>query len=186
MPLLSTARVALALGLIALGVGSLLWQAAAGAPSQEPMRVIVPTRAPTPVPTITVHVAGAVASPGVYRFAAGQRVLDAVEAAGGATVAADLDQMNLAAFLVDGQRVTVPERSSATPAPAAATAGPLDLNAATARELEDLPGIGPVTAARIVEHRERNGPFATPEQLRDLKLVNSATWEKIKDLVTVR
>ncbi|MCU0484029.1 MAG: ComEA family DNA-binding protein [Chloroflexi bacterium] len=153
---------------------------------------------------IAVDVGGAVAQPGVYRLAAGSRVADAIAAAGGYSprvdVSAASEQLNLAAVLADGERVRVPARGEA-PAPggagpggtgtggadspaATADGGPLDLNRATTAELEALPGIGPVTAARIIAARE-SAPFTSVDDLRARDLVGAATFAKISALVAV-
>lgn len=164
----------------------------------------VPTTTPTPASTaadeaphpLVVHVAGAVRSPGVYELDAAARVDDAVHAAGGPVGDADLDGLNLAAPLVDGQRVYVPVDGEIDPSsvPAgvptsgpdgAAASGPLDLNSATASELESLPGVGPATAAAIVEDRERNGPFATVDELDRVPGIGPAKLASLRDLVTV-
>jgi competence protein ComEA len=158
---------------------------------------------------IVVHAAGAVARPGVYRVAPDARVGDLLEVAGGVTPDADVDRLNLAAPLADGVRVYVPRRGEADPAPALAAdpgggpaggvAGPsggagaggagaggkLDLNTATAEQLETLPGIGPATAAAIIEHRERKGPFRSVDALLDVRGIGPAKLEQIRDAVRV-
>lgn len=154
---------------------------------------------------LVVHVAGAVQRPGVYRLPPGARVADAVAAAGGAKAQAWLDAINLAAPLADGVQVFVPARGQPAPAaawPPAATAGdgarggagvavggaaaPLDLNAADARALEALPGIGPSLAARIVEYRARHGPFRRVEDLLAVPGIGPRTLERLRPLVVVR
>ncbi len=157
------------------------------------------TAPPAPAPTTTVaagavvvHVAGAVAAPGVYELAAGARVVDGVAAAGGAVVEADVGALNLAAVLADGQRVYVPRLGEPvppdigpSPAPGSSVpAGPVDLNAATAAELDRLPGIGPATAQAIVEHRGANGPFVTVDDLEAVRGIGPAKLEVIRDQVT--
>jgi len=140
-----------------------------------------------------VHVAGAVVDPGVHEVAAGSRVIDAVDAAGGATSEADLDRLNLAAPVVDGQRIYVPvvggtvppEPPVPTPAATSPPAGPVDLNRAGIDELDSLPGIGPSTAAAIVEHRERNGPFGSVDDLEQVPGIGPAKLDAIRALVTV-
>lgn len=151
----------------------------------------------TEAPPITVHVTGEVAVPGVYVLAGGQRVDDAIRAAGGPTADADLDALNLAARLADGEKIVVPRRAPALAATAAAAptapalvtpataAGRVSLNRATAADLDQLPGIGPVTAQRILDYRARTGGFRRVEELREAKLVNASTYERIKELVTV-
>lgn len=144
---------------------------------------------------VTVHVAGQVTSPGVYRFSPGVRVVDAVRAAGGATQDADLNAINLAAMLDDGQQIYIPafgERppggaaaSSATTPGSSAPALPLDLNQATAEDLDILPGVGPSTALAIVTHRERNGPFASVEGLLEVPGIGPAKLAALAGLVTV-
>lgn len=149
---------------------------------------------------IVVEVAGAVVRPGVYTLPRGARVGDAIAAAGGYSprVAADQAslQLNLAAPLKDGQQVRVPSRDDAIPAPSAGGGGsgtglggsstaPLDLNRATAAELEGLPGIGPATAARILASRAER-PFATVDDLLERKLVSARVLEQIRPLVVVR
>ena len=144
---------------------------------------------------IVVEVGGAVERPGVYRLPAGSRVGDAITAAGGfapAVDAAAVDaQLNLAAVLRDADKVRVPARGDAVPGGSAgsggdspggaATTGPLDLNTATAAELDALPGIGPATAAKIIGAR----PFTSVEELVSRKVLGSATLAKIRALVTV-
>ena len=144
-----------------------------------------PTRAPDP--PIVVDVAGAVAHPGVYRLAAGSRIADALAAAGGATGDADLDALNKAAAVRDGQRIYVPRPGETVPAGSAGTEAQLkiDVNHATASELEALPGIGPTIAARIV--RSRGGhPFTRIEELQTRGLVTARVFADIKDMVTTR
>ncbi|MFM8530057.1 MAG: helix-hairpin-helix domain-containing protein [Ilumatobacteraceae bacterium] len=142
--------------------------------------------------TITVHVAGPVTSPGVYRLAAGSRVVDAVRAAGGATTSAELDSVNLASLVEDGQQIYVPTFGERPPGGASSTspsAGvrlPVDLNRATAEELDQLPGIGPTTAAAIVAHREEYGPFATTEGLLAVPGIGPAKLAALSGLITVR
>jgi competence protein ComEA len=139
---------------------------------------------------LVVDVAGAVRRPGVYHLAAGSRVGDAIEAAGGFAPTVDTQaaakDLNLAAALIDGQKVVVPTRGAATPADPAGTGagGLVDLNHASESELDALPGIGPVTAAKIIASRNER-PFSDPKELVDRKLVGQKTWEKLRDLVTV-
>jgi competence protein ComEA len=147
--------------------------------------------------SVVVHVAGAVAAAGVYELPGGARVVDGVERAGGSTPEADTSGLNLAAVLVDGQRVYVP-RVGETPPPVAepvagdgaavagstGPVGPIDVNAATAGELEALPGIGPATAAAIVQHREDQGPFASVDDLDAVRGIGPAKLAALGDLVT--
>jgi competence protein ComEA len=143
---------------------------------------------------VVVHVAGFVARPGVYALDPGARVDDAIRLAGGATPGADLDGLNLAAPVVDGQRVYVPEIGEIDAAevpPLSPTgdddppAGPLDLNLATADELETLPGVGPATASAIVDDRDRNGPFASVDDLDRVPGIGPAKLAALRELVTV-
>jgi competence protein ComEA len=152
-------------------------------------------RPPTTVAVIVVHVTGAVRAPGVYELSAGQRVADAIDAAGGALADADPNTLNLAAPVADGDRVAVPtaEETAAgavaapaghSPAAPAAGAGPVELNTATIAELETLPQIGPATAAAIVEFRQVNGPFATVDDLEAVPGIGPAKLAAIRELVT--
>jgi competence protein ComEA len=151
--------------------------------------VVEDTPAPTrsAEPPIVVDVAGAVAHPGVYRLAAGSRIVDALTAPGGATDDADPATLNKAAPVRDGQRIYVPRPGETVPAGSAGSDAQLkiDVNHATAAELEALPGIGPTTAARIV--RSRGGrPFARIEELQTRGLVTARVFADIKDMVTTR
>jgi competence protein ComEA len=140
-------------------------------------------------PTVVVHVAGAVAKPGVLLMPAGARVIDAVEGAGGALPDADLDRVNLAAKLVDGQRIVV-VKVGAFPATGAAGAiddpgALIDLNSATIAQLETLPGIGPSLAGAIVTERERRGGFRSVNELREVRGIGEARFADLRDRVTV-
>lgn len=171
-----------------LAVTALVWWNAPTAVPVPPAAVVVEESS-----TATVHVAGAVQHPGVVELPAGARVADAVAAAGGATVDADLDGVNLARPVTDGERILVPRRGEVTAsggtAPGAGSAwradGRLDLNLATAADLEELPGIGPVLAARIVDWRERHGPFTEVGQLREIPGIGERTFQNLADLVAV-
>ena len=145
---------------------------------------------PSPAVTLIVDVAGAVHQPGVYEFAEGDRVIDAIERAGGQMPKADLSLLNLAAPLVDGTQILVPKAvppGAVVPGGAApgSTSGLININSASATELESLSGIGEVLAATIVEYRDQNGPFATVDDLMDVSGIGPATLEEIRDQVTV-
>jgi competence protein ComEA len=139
---------------------------------------------------VAVHVAGRVRHPGLVRLAAGSRVLDAIRAAGGTAPGADLDAVNLARKLVDGEQVRIPARGQAATAapptgtPGAPAAGPLDLNTATAEQLDTLPGVGEVTAGRIVAYRSAH-PFTSVDELLEVPGIGQRRFEQLKDLVTV-
>ena len=174
----------------------------AGAPPAEPSTV-----APTPTPggLATVDAAGAVAHPGVYVVAAGGRVADVVTAAGGAVAGADLDRLNLAARVADGDRVYVPRRGEGAPpagvgsAGTAAAAGagpptgprvptpdaPLDLNLVDEAQLETLPGVGPAIARAVVAFRQRRGRFRSVDELIDVPGIGPAKLGTIRALVRV-
>lgn len=133
---------------------------------------------------LVVHVTGAVASPGVYRLPAGARVTDAVARAGGASGAALLEAINLAARLADGQQVVVPKRGvGGSPLALGGTAGesgPISLGTATAEQLESIDGIGPVTATRILEYRDEQGGLASVDQLDEVSGIGPATMESLR------
>lgn len=144
---------------------------------------------------VVVHVAGAVNAPGVLELPAGSRVGDAIAAAGGATADGDPNTLNLAAPLADGDRVAVPVLG-AVPVGAGADAGvsnaatgqpsgPVNVNSASAADLEGLPGVGPATAQAIVAHRETNGPFASVDDLEEVRGIGPAKLDALRDSVTV-
>jgi competence protein ComEA len=144
---------------------------------------------------LVVHVAGAVVAPGIHELGAGARVVDAVEAAGGLTADADAARINLAAPVADGARVYVVAVGEAAPPVAAggeptdggdaAPAGPVNINTADAAALDALPGVGPATAAAILEHRSKIGSFTSVDQLLDVPGIGEAKLEALRDLVTV-
>lgn len=136
---------------------------------------------------VVVHVTGAVGSPGVYRLPFGARVDDAVRRAGGALGGAAVDGVNLAARLADGQQVVVPERGASAVAAGVGSGtvggedGPISLGTASAERLEAIDGIGPVTAADIVEFREERGGLASVEQLDEVPGIGPATMEALRE-----
>jgi competence protein ComEA len=133
---------------------------------------------------VYVHVAGAVAAPGLYRLSAASRVVDAVAAAGGFASDADRTAVNLARPVVDGEQVVVPVEGAA-PAPDAAGDGRIDLNTATAAELDELPRIGEAMAQRIIQWREANGRFTSVEDLLAVPGIGDKMLETLRPLVTV-
>ncbi len=142
----------------------------------------------TPGAPILIHVAGAVAQPGVYTLQGGDRVEDAVSAAGGALPDAKLDEINLARRLRDGEQILVPGDAASGGAEAVATLVPgekLDLNVATAAQLDGLPGIGAAYAQRILDSRLVDGPFESVDDLRSRNVLPAATFDKISDYLTV-
>jgi competence protein ComEA len=145
---------------------------------------------PSPAVTLIVDVAGEVKQPGVYEFAEGDRVIDAIERAGGQLPKADLSLLNLAAPLTDGTQILVPKSGPpGAVVPGGGTVGSssglININSASATELETLSGIGEVLAATIIEYREQNGPFASVDDLMDVSGIGPATLEEIRDQVTV-
>jgi len=152
--------------------------------------VSLPTATPQP---LRVYISGAVVQPGVVTLSAGSLLVDALEAVGGAADDADLDGINLAAALADNQHVTVPRRA-ATPQPAIEVVAPVgaapvvilvDINTASAAELETLPHIGPAMAQRIIAYREAHGPFARIEDIQNVEGIGPTRYKDLASLITV-
>src|SRR5918999_2860638 len=137
---------------------------------------------------VVVHVAGAVRQPGLYELKEGQRIADAIARAGGATAKADTPAVHLAAPLADGMQVLIPSRvagaaGSAAAGPAAggaATGARVSLSSATAEQLDELPGIGPVTAQKIVDYRAKNGGFRSVDDLDAIPGIGPARVEQLR------
>lgn len=152
----------------------------------KPVTILAPTATPATAKQIKVYVSGAVYHTGVYTLQEGARVDDAIKAAGGPSVEADVTQVNLALRVRDEMQVHVPRVGEGDRRPTTTGSdAKINVNTASAEDLDKLPGIGPVTAARIVDHRSQKGNFEKIEDLRDLKLVSSSVFEKIKDRITV-
>jgi competence protein ComEA len=138
---------------------------------------------------LTVHVAGAVVKPGLYRLVEGSRVADALSRAGGATQDGILDDVNLASRLKDGQKVLVPRSNGNMTAPGAQEKSDgstlINVNTADEEELEKLPGVGPSLAKSIVEYRRRNGPFSTVEELDNVDGIGPKKLELMKEQVAI-
>jgi competence protein ComEA len=154
----------------------------------EPPAELVPTKPAAVAAVVVVHVAGAVRQPGLYKLKEGQRIADAIARAGGATAKADTAAVNLAAPLADGMQVLIPSRVAGAPGAAAggsAVSGArVSLSSATVEELDELPGIGPVTAQKIVDYRMKNGGFRSVDDLDAIPGIGPARVEQLRDLVT--
>ncbi len=158
------------------------------APAAPAAARAVPVAAPR-TPRLVVHVVGAVRHPGLYRLRDGSRVADAVARAGGATRKAELELVNLAAPVADGTQIVVPRRVAAasgslvTGGASETPAGPVHLNTATVEQLDGLPGVGPVTAQKIVDYRQKNGAFSSVDDLDAIPGIGSKRLEQLRELV---
>jgi competence protein ComEA len=189
----STALVAVCVALVVLVlVGQRLAQAGS---AREPEQAAAPLEPVADAPAravLVVHVVGEVRRPGLYRLREGARIADAVRRAGGARVGGDLAALNLAAPLVDGIQVLVPRRAAGAggSSSAGSTQGegtpiaPVSLSSATVDELDELPGIGPITAQKIVDYRAEHGPFASVDDLDAVPGVGPTRIEQLRELVT--
>ena len=195
MPFAVSRSTALVVVCVALALLALVGQrlARAGA-AQEPEAVatrLEPVAAAPARAALVVHVVGEVRRPGLYRLRDGARIADAVRRAGGARRGADLAALNLAAPLVDGVQVLVPARAPAGAPPQASSpsgdeglSGPVSLSSATIEELDELPGVGPITAQKIVDYRTEHGPFASVEDLDAVPGIGPTRIEQLRELVT--
>lgn len=178
--------------LFGLFLAALIWIV-----SRNPSGEAVTLRpAPTERPVI-VHITGAVPRPGVYALPEGSRVQDAIAAAGGFLAEAERTNINLAAFLIDGEKLDIPFVEGGSPVlptpvennpvlPGSSSSTELiDINTASSAELETLPGIGPTTAQKIIEYRQTNGLFVSIEDIINVSGIGPGLYERIKDLITV-
>lgn len=178
-------QIVVVIAALAIAIFAGLWYGV-GAPEAIPLDVTATTGAPkVEVASVTVHVSGEVLHPGLVEVPVPARVADVVAAAGGATPAADLGTMNLAAPVGDGEHVVVPNQGESPSPSSDATSDEVHLNRATASELEALPGIGPVLAARIVAHREENGPFGVVEDLLDVVGIGESKLAEVRGVIRV-
>jgi competence protein ComEA len=156
--------------------------------------VVTQVRAPAPASRapaklLVVDVAGAVRRPGLYRLREGSRIDDAIASAGGPTAKAQLDTVNLAAPIADGEQIVVPKRGPGGVAAVSSSAAgsspssPLDLNSATLEQLENLPGVGPVTAQKILDYRQKHGAFHSVDELQGVPGIGPAHMAQLKGLV---
>jgi competence protein ComEA len=176
------AAVVILVALLALGTRLLSRSQHSAVP--PPARVVA-TTSTSSAARLYVHVVGAVRRPGLYRLKEGARVADAVARAGGLARGAQLEAVNLAAPLADGQQVVVPKRGSVAPGAGGGTSappGPVHLNTATLEELDALPGIGPVTAQKILDHREQHGSFGSVDELDAVPGIGPARLEQLREL----
>ncbi|MGH3031041.1 MAG: helix-hairpin-helix domain-containing protein [Gaiellaceae bacterium] len=186
MPAISRRR-ALAYALVLLAVLALAGSYALrrDAPTQRPLRAAVLAAEPAPARKLVVHVVGAVREPGLYTLREGSRVDDAIQQAGGPKPKAALELVNLASPVADGQQVVVPLRGSAgeTAAGSTGTPGVVHLNSATLEELDTLPGVGPITAQKILDYRTANGAFSSIDELDAVPGIGPTTLEELRPLV---
>jgi competence protein ComEA len=179
---------ALLAGVVLLVAGRYFASAGTSSADAQQARVPVSQRV-LPAQRLVVHVVGAVRRPGLYRLDQGDRIADAVRRAGGATRAADLAAVNLAAPLADGVQVMVPRRlpvaggSAAAPPGAGVPSGPVRLNTATLEQLDELPGVGPVTAQKILDYRATHGAFASVDELDAIAGIGPARLDQLRELV---
>jgi competence protein ComEA len=204
------AYVAVAALVLAVGARYVVFPKAAGPSGGEPL-VLAPaspppaspaaTAGPSPLADVVVYVCGAVKSPGVVRLPAEARVADALALAGGPDAKAELDGVNLAAKVVDGQQIMVPERgavvaggtASAAGSGSAASAGgsaaapgaPVNINTASLEQLDALDGVGPATAQKIIDYRLASGPFKTIDDIKNVSGIGDAKFAAMKDSITV-
>lgn len=177
---------------VAALLGAVLFQLLRPARPPGILDSLTPAPSPEPTPTarpLRVYVSGAVRQPDVCTLPPDSIVKDAIEAAGGASGSADLDRINLASPVADGQHVYVPEIGEENPpvqppSNQAGTGGKVNINTAAPAALEALPGIGPALAQRIIDYREENGPFAQPEDVMNVSGIGPATFEKLEQLIT--
>ena len=171
-------------------------------PKPEPIFILTPEPTATPLPTPTprplrVYVSGAVAHPDVYELSYDSIVKDAIEAAGGPTGEADLNRINLARRVHDEEQIYVPQKGEesfpvsppsgpSAPSSSSQEGGKVNINTATAEKLDTLPGVGPSIAQRIIDYRTTNGPFQSIEDIKNVKGIGDATFEKLKDKITVQ
>lgn len=192
--LLAAAAVSLLAVVVAVGFGVTRVIAQA---NRQPTELTLPRAKPStgaartsPTAVIVVAAAGAVAKPGVYRVNGGARVIDVLQAAGGPSPEADVDRINLAAKVADGERVYVPRKGEAGVAVEGAAASDsgdaiIDLNTATAAQLDSLPGIGPATAQAIIDYRTRRGRFRAVDELLEVRGIGEAKLEQLRPHVRV-
>jgi competence protein ComEA len=159
-----------------------------GGVAAAPARTFAAPSVSAPSARLVVDVVGAVRRPGLYRVGAGSRVADALERAGGATQKADLDQVNLAAPVADGEQVVVPRRvagatAGATSSPGTGPGRPVQLSTATLEQLDALPGIGPVTAQKILDYRTQHGAFSSVDELDAIPGIGPARIDQLRGLV---
>jgi competence protein ComEA len=193
-----TALVAAAALLVVLAIAGQRLAAAGTSRAPEVVAPLEPVATASARRTLVVHVVGAVRHPGLLRLREGARVADAVARAGGATARADLAALNLAAPLVDGVQVLVPLQAAVSTEPTATeegqglapgaayagAAGKPSLATATAEQLDELPGIGPITAQKILDYRTEHGPFRSVDDLDAVPGIGPARIEQLRDLVT--
>ncbi len=208
------AYVAVAAVVAAVGVRYVVAPRAAGPAGEQPF--VLSSEAPgrpsssaspsaaeaSPAADALVYVCGAVRTPGVVRVPAGARVADALDLAGGPTSRAELAAVNLAAKVVDGQQILVPEKGQAAAAPATASAagagsstgaglaaapagGLVNINTATLEQLDALQGVGPSTAQKIIDYRTANGPFSSIDDIKNVSGIGDAKFAAMKDAITV-
>ncbi|HEX9599798.1 MAG TPA: helix-hairpin-helix domain-containing protein [Gaiellaceae bacterium] len=179
---------------LAVGVVALLVLVVAGKVFLRPARPVVPppvrvsaAASHAPAPMLFVNVVGAVRRPGLYRLKDGARVADAVSRAGGPTPKAQIELVNLAARIADGEQIVVPRRGLASPSATASggavAAGPVHLNSATLEQLDALPGVGPVTAQKILDYRQQHGAFGSVDELDAIAGIGPARLEQLRGLV---
>src|SRR2546421_1334607 len=167
--------------------GRLFVHAGTAVPAQPPPPPLLTTTPAAPA-EVVIDVTGAVRRPGLYRLAQGARVAYALRRAGGATRRADLSLVNLAQLVSDGEQVIVPRRGASAGAAGGAlgatpAVGPVHLNSATVEQLDTLPGVGPVTAQKIVDYRAKHGALTSVDELDAIPGIGPARLDQLRDLV---